>query len=668
MIIEAHNLAELGQTLFEESGDAMFLFDPESEQILDVNPMAQRLTGFGLSALLRKPIHYLFRAESQGGLQRLRQAYRKTGLFHSQEGFLLRHHNEGVWVPVNLTVTRLHAEPETLALVTARDITERREAVAKLAAVAAERQRAEEAIRVNDARYRSLIENLDQCVFLKDADFHFVTVNPPFCQAVGLSEAEILGKTDFDFYPAELAAKFREDDRQVLQQGRRIDTEEQSILGGHRRDVRVVKTPVRDGGGRITGVLGIFWDVTEQRTLEAQLRQSQKMDAIGQLAGGVAHDFNNLLTVILGNLSLLATVPLENSSLEMLQSAETAALRAAHLTGQLLGFARRRILRPEPTSLNLLVTEVVSLLRRTIDPRITIETGQDSELWPVMGDASLLTQVLMNLCLNARDAMPEGGQLILQTGNVILGPAKALQTLGAYAGEFAFLRVRDTGVGMNQEVRSHVFEPFFTTKGPGKGTGLGLATVFGIVQQHLGWIECESEPGRGATFTVFLPRHVTTPSRAVEREAGRKGTAAVAGTETVLFVDDEPALRGLARTALERQGYTVLIAEDGVEALSVFRKRHSQIALVVLDLTMPRLSGRDTFRAMREINPRLRVLFASGYTSEQLSHEEREQIAGFIVKPYRPSELTRRVRESLDQSRSEGPNPMQATADFGSGI
>ncbi len=942
MKTDTYNLAELAQTLFEESGDALFLFDPDTEQIVDVNPMAQRLTGHARPALLRMTVSHLFRSEVQGGLQRLRHACHKTGLFHSQEGFLLRHHRDGAWAPVNLTVTRLHAEPKTLGLITARDVSEWREAQARLrqkeaelrqvlasvsdsvwsaqldpeghwtscycspvvervtgwtadhfqrgpaarldvvhpddrdrvgaalqrlqggptdcqeleyrvvrpdgaerwvresvlarrtgpagglrldgvltditerkreenllaargsvleliargaplgvvldrlaraieehspghlasillldrdgrhlvtgaapslpeafvravdgveigpragscgtaaylgrpvavsdmaadplwegyrelalshglracwatpilaagqgearpevlgtfavyarrpyaptnrdlelldtasqlAAVALERRRAEESIRANEANYRTLIENLEQYIFLKDAQFRFVAVNPPFCRAVGRPEVEIVGRTDFDFYPPELAAKFRADDERVLAEGRRLETEEESRLAGQARVVRVVKTPVHDDRGRATGVLGIFWDVTEQRSLEAQLRQAQKMEAVGQLAGGVAHDFNNLLTAILGNLSLLSNGGgLDVPSRELLQAAEQAALRAANLTSQLLGFSRRTLLRPEPTSVNTTIDEVLSLLSRTIDPRIALEARKADGLWPVLADTGQLNQVLMNLCLNARDAMPDGGRLVFETENVVLGPEAVRLQLGARPGEFVCLRVRDSGAGIPPEVRGRIFEPFFTTTGPGKGTGLGLAMVFGIVQQHQGWIECDSEPGKGTCFTLYLPRHAEAYGPVAPGGAPRADPAPARGTETILFVDDEPVLRHLGRTILERHGYRVLVANDGLQAVETFRAERDRVDLVVLDLTMPRLSGRDTFRQLRALDPAVRVLFASGYSSEQLSAGEQDEIAGFVPKPYRPKELAGMVREALDRHK-----------------
>lgn len=333
--MSSYNLAELARTLFEESGDALFLFDPESERMLDLNLMAQRLSGFTAGELLEWPVPDLFRSEDNAGLTRLRQAYCQDSSFHSQEGFWLRHRDRGVWVPVNLTVARLHVGSGILGLITARDISERR--------------RAEEALRTSEARYRSLLENLEQSVFLKDTGLRIIAANRRFCEAVGRPETDILGKTDFDFYPPALAEKYRADDRRVLSEGRRLELEEQNLYKGRLRRVRVIKTPVRDSQDRIVGVLGIFWDVTEQHALEEQLRQAQKMEAVGQLAGGVAHDFNNLLTAILGNLALMqAGLASGDPNRPLVEATERAAWRAATLTRQLLGFSRRTLLHPEP--------------------------------------------------------------------------------------------------------------------------------------------------------------------------------------------------------------------------------------------------------------------------------------------------------------------------------
>jgi PAS domain S-box-containing protein len=674
------NLGQLARTLFEESGDALFLLDPDNERMLDVNSMAQRLSGFPREELLHCSISDLFRSELSGGLERLAQAARQTESFHSQEGFWLRHREDSgtggtpapdrqegglSWVPVNLTVTRLHVGSRILGLITARDISERR--------------RSEEALRSSEAKYRSLLENLEQSVFLKDAHLRIIAVNRRYCEAVGRREADILGKTDFDFYPPALAEKYRTDDRRVLTEGRRLEQEEQNLFKGRMRRVRVIKTPVRDGQDQIAGVLGIFWDVTEQHALEEQLRQAQKMEAVGQLAGGVAHDFNNLLTAILGNLSLMQSgLPLGDPHRPLVDATERAAWRAATLTRQLLGFSRRTLLHPEPVNPNQTVNEVVGLLTRTIDPRINLGTRTADDLWLIQADPNQMSQVLMNLCLNARDAVqplldgtltrspretptdfydedtfldrsPETATVLLETANVVLGADDVCEHVECRPGEFVRLRIRDNGTGIAPEARAHIFEPFFTTKGPGKGTGLGLAMVFGIVQQHHGWIECHSIQGQGTRFDIYLPRHHATSAPAAPPSPPRKPSG---GHETILLVDDEALVRNLGRAILEGFGYRILLANDGQEAIEVYRRERQRIDLVILDLTMPRLSGRDALHQLLEINPNVRVVFASGYSAEHITEEDHEHIYGFVSKPYRPEDLALAVRTALDLQRS----------------
>jgi CheY-like chemotaxis protein len=373
------------------------------------------------------------------------------------------------------------------------------------------------------------------------------------------------------------------------------------------------------------------------------------MEAVGQLAGGVAHDFNNLLTAILGNVTLLlGNQTLDDSERELLRDTERAAVRAAELTGQLLGFSRQTLLRLEPTNLNTSIEEIVGILRRTIDPRISVEVQKTPDLAPVHADPGRINQVLMNLCLNSRDAMIDGGRLLLETANVVVDQDHVRRHIDARLGAFVRLRVRDTGHGIPPDVRPRIFDPFFTTKPPGKGTGLGLAMVFGIVQQHQGWVECVSEPGRGTDFDIYLPRTAVTPPVApAPAEAPPTG-----GHETILLVDDEPVIRNLGRTVLQRHGYRVVLAEDGREAVEIYQREHPGIDLVILDLTMPRLSGRDTLRHLQEFAPEVRVIFSSGYTAEQIPEPGKDGVLGFVNKPYRPQDLIRVVRQALDQGRT----------------
>ncbi|HYB71615.1 MAG TPA: GAF domain-containing protein [Candidatus Bathyarchaeia archaeon] len=405
---------------------------------------------------------------------------------------------------------------------------------------------------------------------------------------------------------------------------------------------------LHDGDGRPTRMIGAMMDVTERRQLEDELRQAMKMEAVGRLAGGVAHDFNNLLTVITGRSALLlgrldSGDPLRKN-VEMIQK---TADRAAGLTRQLLAFSRKQVLQRKILDLNATVGEMSAILRRLIGEDIDLLLTPGAGAGCVNADPGQLEQVLLNLAVNARDAMPRGGTLSVETGNVQVEPSDRPEALPP--GPYAVLRVMDTGVGMDAATQARIFEPFFTTKEPGKGTGLGLSMVHGVVRQHGGAITVRSQSGAGTTFEILLPQ-VEAP---VDTGGGAEpSTAAAAGHETILLVEDEEEVRALAREVLERQGYTVLEAGDGMQALEIAGKEGDRIDMVLTDVVMPRMSGRELVDRVRASRPATRVLYMSGYTEDAIiRHGVHDASTSLLSKPFPPAELIRKVREILDRAR-----------------
>jgi nitrogen-specific signal transduction histidine kinase/ActR/RegA family two-component response regulator len=390
-------------------------------------------------------------------------------------------------------------------------------------------------------------------------------------------------------------------------------------------------------------------DLTETRKLERQLQQSQKLEAVGQLAGGVAHDFNNMLTIILGYSDLLLDSLNERDPLrESVLAIDEAATRAARLTRQLLAFSRRQVLQFEVLDINAVVAGIREMAQRLIGEDITLTVSLQPDLRRVRADSAQLEQVIMNLAVNARDAMPRGGSLTIETRNVGLDADYAAQyNSEVRPGEYVLLAVSDTGHGMDKATLAHIFEPFFTTKEPGKGTGLGLAMAFGIVRQSGGHIAAYSEPGLGATFKIYLPivaedSHVPSPTT-------NKRTV-TAGTETILLVEDEDAVRNLARLILTRQGYTVLEARNGGEALLLWERHGEEVDLLVTDVVMPHMSGRQVADRLRALRPSIRVLFLSGYTDDAvIRHGVIDAGVPFLQKPFKADSLAQKVREALDR-------------------
>ena len=405
-------------------------------------------------------------------------------------------------------------------------------------------------------------------------------------------------------------------------------------------------SPVRNASGEITNFVAVKRDITEHLELSKQLFQAQKMEAVGTLAGGVAHDFNNLLQVVLGFSELMLDAKeLPGQFREDLTRIHQSARNGADLVHRLLTFSRKTEVNPRPLNLNRRIEQFQKMASRTIPKMIEIELRLADDLVAINADPTQMEQILMNLAVNARDAMPDGGRLIVETKNVLFDEHYAKTHLGALPGRYVLLCVSDTGQGMDKGTLQHIFEPFFTTKGQGEGTGLGLAMVYGIVKQHNGYITCYSEIGEGTSFKIYLPALEIPTFSAVTSQR----PIAVGGSETILLVDDEELIRDLGSRMLGKAGYTVLTAVNGKEALEIYRSKHSDISLVLLDLIMPRMGGKQCLEELLQINPNVKVIIASGISPDALTKDTAAAgVPSFVSKPYEVRQLLGAIREILD--------------------
>ena len=510
------------------------------------------------------------------------------------------------------------------------------------------RVKAEEALAISERKYRTLVQHANDWIWTLDRKGIFTFINQEAEEAIGYKSEDWLGKS---FVPLVL----QEDLPHVQQAFKdtlagKAQTYEMHV---HKRDGKLLTFSVNSApiyeGETIVGTVSMGRDVSTQRQLEEQLREAQKMEALGTLAGGIAHDFNNILGGILGYTTFIKSELPQGSSMHReINSMISLVHRAAGLTRQLLGFARGGSYHIEPININHIIDEVLRLLSRTIDKAISIEPVLSPDLAAIEGDAGQIQQMILNLCLNARDAMPKGGRLFIETKNVSIDDSSGSIFPEMETCVYVQVCVSDTGAGMDPETKARIFDPFFSTKG-GQGSerhsGLGLSMVYGIVKNHSGYIDVESEVGSGTSFRVCFP----STKREIA-EAGRKMITPVRGKETLLLVDDEETILKIAKRSLNRAGYKVFIANGGKEALNIFGERHKEIALIILDMIMPNMSGREVYKHLKEIDPEVRVLLSSGYSKDGQAQELLDAgVQNFLQKPYEFSELLQTIRQILDE-------------------
>lgn len=542
----------------------------------------------------------------------------------------------------------LHAQAEQRAAENLLRAEGLQEANSQLRKIITERQRAEEALRRAHEFRDKVLESAILGVGVLDLEGKFTLVNPALATMLGSSVEALSGTSFFLFLPPEELRHVTEQFSQSVQHGLTLGDTETKILRQEGSPIIVSFgwSPLTSEG-KTAGLVATFQDITERKRLENQLLQAQKLESVGRLAGGVAHDFNNLLTAILGYTELAQDECSPDSTVqEHLGTVKRAADRAAELTRQLLAFAKQQVIAPKVVHLNDLILGLDKMLRRLIGENIELVMLPEVGLYTVKVDPGQFEQILVNLVVNARDAMPEGGKITIATHNVTLDEEYAQEHGEVRPGEYAMLVVSDTGSGMDEAVRLHIFEPFFSTKEKGRGTGLGLATVYGIVRQSGGHIWLYSEPGLGTTFRIYLPHTNESPEALT---ALQPTPARLSGSETVLLVEDEPAVRSLAAQTLRGYGYQVLEAMHGEEALRVVQGQEHQVDLLITDVIMPQMNGKELADRLQARRPALKILYASGYTENTIVHHGvLEPGIAFLPKPFTPTALARKVREVLD--------------------
>jgi two-component system, cell cycle sensor histidine kinase and response regulator CckA len=645
---------ELFHLISENAADMIAVVDLEGRRIFN-SLSYQKILGYSPEELQESSGFEQIHPDDRENVKNAAKEAREKGT-----GTLLEYrfrHNDGNWMVLESVASVIRSEngePEKLVIVN-RDITERK--------------KVQEALVRSEASFRSLVEGAPHGIYRATTTGQFLQVNPALQRMLGYESVQELFKAD-------LATQvFRNiSDYQLMNESLAKSNELKDIELEWKRangDPIVVRcsghrVEAKDGGPAYFEVFAE--DVTEKRTLERQLRMAQKMEAIGRLSGGIAHDFNNLLGVIIGYSGVLKkSLDKSQPSYEHAMEIEKAGKRAASLTRQLLAFSRQQVLTPSVLNLNSLVSDMEKMLPRLLGEDVNVSLSLGPELGNVKADQSQVEQVIMNLAVNARDAMPSGGKLQIQTANVELDHAYTRDHPGSKAGSYVMLAIADTGTGMNPETIAHIFEPFFTTKGVGEGTGLGLATVYGIVKQSNGYIWVDSTPGKGSTFQIYLPRNVDTELVSVAKpEAPSREKPQ--GSEMILLVEDAEPLRKLAQAFLESNGFRVLSAPSGEAALEIAARHAGPFDLLLTDVVMPGMNGRVLAEQLSMRQPGLKVLFMSGYTDSFIAgHGVLQKGTYLLHKPFTEEIFISKVREVLDGGKTASPELKPELDQVGSG-
>lgn len=624
------------RTVFEGSSEGFFIM---TDKFLDCNEMTCNIFGYTKDEMIGlTPVDFspFFQPDGRSSEDAARNHINLTMKGIPQRFYWLHKKKDGTLIDTEVSLTSLNVVDQNLIFAVVRDITEKR--------------RAEKALRMAEEKYRSIFENAIEGIFQLTPDGRLLVANPALARICGYNEPEELIAAIKDF-----SNQVYDDPEGLKQLNERIQQDkfvQNFEIKARRKDgtsfwMSINVNAVHDNEGGINYLEGMLEDITQRKKLEDQLRQSQKMEAIGTLAGGVAHDFNNILTVIMGYTHLMDLyVKNDDPIYPYINQINSAAEKAKRLTSNLLAFSRKQMISLSPIKINELIRNFEKTLFRIIDEDVELKTFLAEDDFTILADTGQIEQVLLNLATNARDAMPDGGLLIIQTDFVEIDD-EYIKTHGyGKTGNYVLLSFADFGKGMDDVTKEKIFEPFFTTKQIGKGTGLGLSMVYGIIKQHGGYINVYSELNRGTTFKIYLP--ITPDMLVPAKSAVKPSTAVLTGTETILLAEDDETVRNLTRYFLERYGYRVIEAIDGEDACIKFASNRDSIDILLFDVIMPRMNGKVAYEEIRKIIPEIPVIFISGYTSNVIHNKGiLEEGTNIILKPVSPTSLLEKIRQVL---------------------